>query len=85
MWTNGSDEGELCVLGQRCSAVLSHMQHSCIRLIHSLVLTPLQNFKTCPKRSLLLIQPVYVRLQTQRFSTGAGNAGTEFSLFLHKM
>ncbi|XP_071617103.1 dual specificity protein phosphatase 12 isoform X3 [Heliangelus exortis] len=53
----------------------TEMQCGCIDLIHNLVLTPLQNFKTCPEKSLLLIQPVYVKLQTQRFSTGAGNAG----------
>ncbi|XP_071617113.1 dual specificity protein phosphatase 12 isoform X4 [Heliangelus exortis] len=52
----------------------TEMQCGCIDLIHNLVLTPLQNFKTCPEKSLLLIQPVYVKLQTQRFSTGAGNA-----------
>ena len=69
-------------------AVLScptEMQRGCIDLIHNLVLTPLQNFETCPEKSLLLIQLIYVRLQTQRFSTGAGNAGTEPFIFLCKM
>lgn len=69
-------------------AVLScptEMQRGCVDLIHNFVLTPLQNFKICPGKSLLLIQPVYVKLQTQRFSTGAGNAGTEPFIYLHKM
>lgn len=61
------------------------MQYGCIDLIHNFMLTPLQNFKTCPEKSLLLIQPVYVKLQTQRFSTGAGSAGTVPFIFPHKI
>ncbi|XP_017587467.1 PREDICTED: dual specificity protein phosphatase 12 isoform X2 [Corvus brachyrhynchos] len=50
-----------------------------------MVLTPLQNLKTCPEKSLQLILPLYVKLRTQRFSTDAGNAeGIGPTAFAHK-
>lgn len=65
---------ECCLLSLECIGAF-------ISLTHDSVLSPLQNFKTYPKKSLLLIQPMHIRLQTQKFSIDAGNAGTERFVF----
>ncbi|XP_063999039.1 dual specificity protein phosphatase 12 isoform X4 [Pogoniulus pusillus] len=49
-------------------------------LIQNFILNPLQSCTTCPERSLPMIQPIYVTLRTQRFSTDAGNAGVHCSV-----
>lgn len=76
-WKQG-EEGKLShAEGKGTTLYLDTGSAGSVHPVPKLVLSVfLQSCRTCPKKSLQLIQPTLVQLQTMRLSIGAESAGT---------